>query len=611
MPDASKASSSSPAPRVIDVTHVTPGAVREAMNGVLADTMRPICLGLALFYALISIWYVFEFATESGEAMGGLALELGFFGLSLPEYALRPMSTGVVSLGLLAGAVWLSRNRLPPNAAHPVASLLGVVVIINCLVLIVLGADPRQTTNLMIAQIGFGCLLYSLSWYGFLTTLALSGWLWVVGARRVEKEWYHFGVALIEATLFGILVLWVRIGAQRKVQALYLQDQQQKAQLRAANEAAQSAVKAKSEFLANMSHEIRTPMTAMLGMTELLQMTELDSTQREYADTVARSGNSLLEIVNDILDFSKIEAGQLSIEEVSFDPHELLQEVRDLLEIKATQRGLLLIVDVAAEVPHRLCGDPTRIRQILINLVGNAIKFTHDGHVALRVKTSPPDHDRVTVDFAVEDTGIGIAPAQQRSVFDAFTQADSSTTRRYGGTGLGLAICTRLTRLMGGEISLHSELGRGSTFQLRLPLRIDDSEEIKALPMRPSLPSAFEGRVLLVEDNPENRALAVQLLQHFGCRVDFATDGAEALAKLEEQKFDLVFMDCHMPNLNGYDATREIRKREPDGQHLTIIALSASVLPEERQKCIDVGMDDYVAKPFSRRDLQQVLDRWL
>jgi CheY-like chemotaxis protein len=363
-----------------------------------------------------------------------------------------------------------------------------------------------------------------------------------------------------------------------------------------------------------MSHEIRTPMTAMLGMTELLQMTELDATQREFADTVARAGDTLLQLVNDILDCSKMEAGQLQIEEIGFALPELLQEVCDLLAVKARQRGLQLEVDIADTVPTRLLADPTRIRQVLINLAGNAIKFTHQGSVTVRARADAPGAGgRFVLDLAVEDTGIGIAQAQQARVFEAFTQADTSTTRRYGGTGLGLTICSRLTQLMGGTISLESELGKGSTFRVRLPVLVDvigaPTQATKSLPVHAG--KLFAGRVLLVEDNVENQALAVRLLRHFGCEVDFALDGSQALSQLQEHKYDLVFMDCHMPNLNGYDATREIRKRERDGEHVTIIALSASVLPEERQKCLDVGMDDYVAKPFSRHDLEHVLERWL
>ena len=600
--------------RPVEEPAIAQAAIQHELNVVLADSLRAIFVGLAFFYALISIWYMGQFAATP-DATASLALELGPWHLQLSAAAMQPLSTGIFSLGLLASAVWFARNKLPPQMAHPVAALLGCAVVVNCLVLIVTGAEARQTTNLMVAQIGFGCLLFSMRWYAVLSSLSIGGWLWVVGARRAEADWYHFGIALGEATLFGVLVLWVRLRAQRNLHEVYLRDQVLKDQLRAANQSAKSAVRAKSEFLANMSHEIRTPMTAMLGMTELLQMTDLDATQREYADTVARAGDTLLQLVNDILDCSKIEAGQLHIEEVGFELPELLQEVADMLELKARQRNLQLGIDIASDVPTRLLADPTRIRQVLVNLVGNAIKFTHEGGVTVRARADAPGADgRFVLDLAVEDTGIGIAKEQQARVFEAFTQADTSTTRRYGGTGLGLTICSRLTQLMGGTISLESEFGKGSTFRVRLPVLVEVLDQPQpSAPERPALAAnrAFSGRILLVEDNLENQALAVRLLEHFGCDVDFASDGSQALAQLQEHKYDLVFMDCHMPILNGYDATREIRRRERSGEHMTIIALSASVLPEERQKCLDVGMDDYVAKPFSRRDLEHVLERWL
>jgi len=590
---------------------ISAAEVQRALDTQLTDSLRPICLGLALFYALISTWYVGQIAATPDASS---LLALGPLGLQLSESAMRPLFTGVFSLGMLAAAVWFARNRLPSRLAHPVAAFIACAVIVNCLVLIVAGSEPGQTTNLMVAQIGFGCLLYSMRWYGALSVAAIGGWLWVVGARRSEADWYHFGLALCEATAFGALVLWVRLRAARRVQHLYLADQVLKQQLRAANDAARSAVRAKSEFLANMSHEIRTPMTAMLGMTELLQMTELNDTQREYASTVARSGETLLQLVNDILDFSKIEAGQLHVESIGFDLGELLTEVHDMLEVKARQRGLALIIDTAPDVPQRVVSDPTRIRQVLINLVGNAIKFTHRGHVAVRARiASPLSAAGRVLELAVEDTGIGISPEQQRRVFEAFTQADTSTTRRYGGTGLGLAISCRLAELMGGSIQLQSELDKGSTFRLMLPVGVEAVSTDNTPPVQPqSTPAkAFVARVLLVEDNLENRALAMRLLQHLGCEVDAAENGSIALTQLRARKYDLVLMDCHMPVLNGYDATREIRKQESAGEHLPIIALSASVLPEERQRCLDVGMDDYVAKPFSRRDLEGVLEKWV
>ncbi len=594
------------APVTVDDT-----AIRDAMNTVLAESMRPICVGLALFYALISIWYVHELTTA---AVAGppITIALGSLTLHLASGAMMPLSTGIFSFGLLTAAVWFERNQLPASLAHPVAAGIGALVIVNCLLLIVSAADPRQTTNLMVAQIGFGCLLLSVGWFSLLSALSIGGWLWVVGDRRAEADWNHFGIALIEAMLFGALVLAVRLRAQRRLQRLRLEDEILKRHLQAANAAAKVAVKAKSEFLANMSHEIRTPMTAMLGMTELLQLTELDATQRDYADTVARSGDALVQIVNDILDFSKIEAGQLSLEEVRFDVQELVTDVRELLRVKAKQKDLELRTTVADDIPRHYLGDPTRIRQVLVNLIGNAIKFTHRGHVTLHVDAMPIEEGRHQVSFAVEDTGIGIAVEHQKRVFEAFTQADTSTTRRYGGTGLGLAISNQLAHLMGGELILKSTRDEGSTFTLSVPLHAEG--RVRTIP--PSAPepgerSSFNGRVLLVEDNAENLALTVELLQHFGCSVDCAADGREALDKLRKDRFDLVFMDCHMPNLNGYDATREMRRREGDGTHTPVVALTASVLPEERQRCLDVGMDDYITKPFSRHDLRRALARWL
>jgi signal transduction histidine kinase len=598
--------------RAVQLATIAPAAVQRALDALLAESLRPILVGLALFYALISVWYVGEFAATP-EASSASMLELGAFGLQLSERAMRPLSTGVFSLGLLAAAVWFARNRLPAELAHPVAAVIGLAVVLNCLVLIVTGAEPRQTTNLIFAQIGFGCLLYRFRWYVLLSTASIAGWLWVVGARRVEPVWYHFGFALGQATLFGAMLLWLRLRAQRRLHELFLRDQVLKEQLKAAHAAARAAVQAKSEFLANMSHEIRTPMTAMLGMTELLQLSDLAVVQREYADTIARSGEALLQIVNDILDFSKIEAGQLSIEEIGFDLADVLEDVRELLSIKARQHGLALAIDVASDLPRQVRADPTRIRQVLVNLVGNALKFTHEGGVIVHASSREQLADgRFLLDLAVEDTGIGIAPEQRARVFESFTQADTATTRRYGGTGLGLAICNRLSVLMGGSLSLESEVGKGSTFHLTIPVSVEHAAlRVAAASLPPPAAGSFRGRVLLVEDNQENQALAVRILQHFGCHVDHASDGAEALARLEGAQYDLVFMDCHMPILNGYDATRAIRAKETAGQHLPIVALSASVLPEERKKCLDVGMDDYVAKPFSRRDLETVLSRWL
>lgn len=564
--------------------------IRDALGGVLATSLRPVCVGLGLFFSLLAGWFLFQ--------------------LEGPARTTMASATGLLAFGLVVAAVWFERNRLPARAANPVAALIGMAVVLNCLMLLVSVPEPRMTTHLMIAVLGFGCLLFSVRWFAALCALSLGGWLWVVGARRVDPDWYHFGLALGEATLFAMLVLALRIRAYSDVQRLRRRDQALMCQLAEANQAARAAVKAKSEFLANMSHELRTPMTAMLGMTELLQMTSLDDDQRDYADTIARSGDTLLSLVNDILDFSKIEAGRLDVEVVPFNLRKLLQEVHQMLHVKATQKRLKLDTSYDRDLPERFRGDPTRLKQVLVNLAGNAIKFTQRGCVTLRAEGRETTPELWTIQISVVDTGVGIASDMVEEVFKPFTQADASTTRQFGGTGLGLTISNELTHLMGGELSVTSVEGQGSTFMVQVPLPIEHSRTVYPA-NRDSVRTDFRGHVLLVEDNKENQLLAERMLKSFGCDVAVANDGAEAVSKLSGEHFDLVFMDCQMRTMNGYEATEAIRQREDAGKRTPIVALTANVLPEERARCQAVGMDGYVSKPFTYQDLHRVLERWL
>ena len=551
-----------------------------------------------------------------------LALNVGYTVLSWTALRAWYSRTGALDLGLvfvhLDLLVWL------PNLRH-----LEQAHLFFAYLLLVRVAD----------QVGYGFRRAIYFNHVVLATyLAYSCWVWRY--RPAEALWVDRLTIAATMYLLGIYLAFTGLVSERlrnrvrqamqtarelvdSLEQKKLALETQAHDLEEAGRRAEQANVAKAQFLATISHEIRTPMNGMLGTTELLLETTLDPAQRHLAETANRSATALLALIDDVLDLSRIEASKLTLQPTSVDLRALVHEAVDLMATTARGKPVALSCTISWRVPNRVEGDPIRLRQVLVNLLHNAVKFTEGGRIVLDVAVLGASEDAVQLRFEVRDTGIGIAEDQFDSVFDTFTQVDASSTRRHGGTGLGLAIVKEIAQLMGGRVGVDSRIAHGSTFWLELTLKraadpapapalADPADAVAPPAAAPAGDAVASAHILLVEDDAVNQMVLAAMLEQLGCRVDIVDDGEAACDAAARTRYDMVFMDCHMPVMDGFDAARRIRDGEArgDGRHTPIVALTALALAGDRERCLSAGMDDYMTKPVRAATLAAAVQRW-